>query len=148
MSDEHQALCIWGSWAKDRSRVKLSSGHSILYKISIESIRPKYCRPMHRKGIKAEMANMFRPPCPKQPFVYNPQVQEKDADMMSVMERIDKRVMSLDDKLKQTACAYYRDHPRAGWDFLVKHLGFSRGSIYNYLNEIKNEIKIELDHIR
>lgn len=133
----------WGVWSKSGKTVQLSSNISIMHKIATESIRPAYIKAQHRKGIKSDIAKLYTPTAPTPPKRIVMRLDEKDEDLLSIVERIDRMLNAYKDHelhLKITAIMFYRDHPEASWQQMLKILGIGKTAYYDRLNRIRADI--------
>jgi len=134
----------WGVWSKSGKTVQLSSNISIMHKIATESIRPAYIKAQHRKGIKSDIAKLYTPTAPTPPKRIVMRLDEKDEDLLSIVERIDRMINNYQDHemhLKLTAILYYREFPKLGYVKMCEKLGIGKTAYYERINKIRGHIE-------
>jgi hypothetical protein len=134
----------WGVWSKSGKTVQLSSNQSIAYKMMTECIPSVYVRPKYRRGIKAEMVKLYQPTAPSAGRRIVLRNDEKDDDMLTVLERIDKMINGYQDHemhLKLTAILYYREFPKLGYIKMCEKLGIGKTAYYERINKIREHIE-------
>lgn len=134
----------WGAWSKSGKTLQLTSNISIMHKIATETVRPAYAKPVYRKGIRADIAKLYTPVAPSLPRRAVIKSDVKDDDMLSIVERIDRMINAYKDHemhLKLTAILFYREHPRAGYEFMTKALGIQKTAYYDRINRLRADIE-------